>query len=237
MTTVCIQRLEQFLSNQDKRQSSKKHNKYQLLYTYDCTSWWWALIRPKSYRLLSWRSFGSSKIPACSYLVLLFFLDDCLLSWLHWICSKRCIHPVVVYIRLYLLMTGVDTSEKCRGWRNVLRISCVSSWFFFTRHFSPLLTTLYAGCVKLSALDSPLCRHAEFQLVFRKTASSEGTIQGIKNMEVWRWQVRVSTHNSNKLTNQMQQFHKLITWCLCFAQHVSGRLHAHYQELTTALTL
>jgi len=28
-------------SNQDNRQSSKKNNKYQLLYTYGCTSWWW----------------------------------------------------------------------------------------------------------------------------------------------------------------------------------------------------
>jgi len=26
-------------SNQDNRQSSKKNNKYQLLYTYRCTSW------------------------------------------------------------------------------------------------------------------------------------------------------------------------------------------------------
>jgi len=25
----------------------QKDNKYQLLYTYSCTSWWWALIRPK----------------------------------------------------------------------------------------------------------------------------------------------------------------------------------------------
>jgi hypothetical protein len=28
--------------------------------------------------------------------------------------------------------------------------------------------------------------------------------------------------NSDKLTNQTQQFHKSITWRLCFAQHVSG---------------
>ena len=31
-----------WLNNQDNRQSSKKNNKYQLLYTYGCTSWWWA---------------------------------------------------------------------------------------------------------------------------------------------------------------------------------------------------
>ena len=29
---------------------------------------------------------------------------------------------------------------------------------------------------------------------------------------VWRWQVRASSYNSNKLTNQMQQFYKFITW-------------------------
>ena len=29
-------------------------------------------------------------------------------------------------------MMGLDTSETCRGWRNVLRISCASSWFVFT---------------------------------------------------------------------------------------------------------
>jgi len=36
-----------FQSNQYNRQSSKKNNKYQLLYTYSCTSWWWAYISPK----------------------------------------------------------------------------------------------------------------------------------------------------------------------------------------------
>jgi len=34
----------------------------------------------------------------------------------------------------------------------------------------------------------------------------------------------------------MQQFHKFITWRLCVAQTCFGRLLAHHQELTTALT-
>jgi hypothetical protein len=39
----------------------------------------------------------------------------------------------VVSIRLCLLMMGIDTPEKFKGWRNMLRISCAASWFFFTR--------------------------------------------------------------------------------------------------------
>jgi hypothetical protein len=30
--------------------------------------------------------------------------------------------------------------------------------------------------------------------------------------KLWRWQVRASSYNSNKLTNQMQHFYKFITW-------------------------
>jgi len=54
-TTVCIQQLVLiiifrwvsvvrvgFQPNTDNRQSSNKNYKYQLLYTYSCTSWWWA---------------------------------------------------------------------------------------------------------------------------------------------------------------------------------------------------
>jgi len=55
-TTACIQQLVlvilfrwlsvvlvglEFQSNRDNRLSSKKNNKYQLLNTYSCTSWWW----------------------------------------------------------------------------------------------------------------------------------------------------------------------------------------------------
>jgi hypothetical protein len=34
---------------------------------------------------------------------------------------------------VYLLMMGLDKPETCRGWQNILRISCVSSWFSFTQ--------------------------------------------------------------------------------------------------------
>jgi hypothetical protein len=36
-------------------------------------------------------------------------------------------------IAVYLLMMGLDTPETFRGWRNILRKSCASSWFFFTQ--------------------------------------------------------------------------------------------------------
>jgi len=32
-------------------------------------------------------------------------------------------------------MMGLDTPEKCIGWRNILRIICPSSWFFFFARF------------------------------------------------------------------------------------------------------
>jgi len=66
---------------------------------------------------------------------------SCLLSWLD--CSnptrtteshlKKYQIPIVVHIRLYFLMMGLETPETCTGWRNILRISFASSWFFFTR--------------------------------------------------------------------------------------------------------
>jgi hypothetical protein len=44
-------------------------------------------------------------------------------------------------MQLYLLMMGLDGPETCRGLRNILRISCESSWFFFTRLYRDARST------------------------------------------------------------------------------------------------
>ena len=62
---------------------------------------------------------------------LLYFLDDCLLSWPNshlksTISTNCCIQKV------YLQRRAIDTPETCRGvWLNILKINCASSWFFF----------------------------------------------------------------------------------------------------------
>jgi len=45
-------------------------------------------------------------------------------------CVTVCHH---ISTALYLLMMDLDTPETCRGLWNILRISCASSWFLFTR--------------------------------------------------------------------------------------------------------
>jgi hypothetical protein len=43
-----------------------------------------------------------------------------------------------------------------------------------------------------------------------------------RNIYIYIYQEKYHiSDNSNKLTNEMQEFHKFITWSLCVAQHVS----------------
>ena len=87
---------------------------------------------------------------------------------------------------------------------------------------------------------------------FVETVRRYQTCEHCKNI----WQFRASSYNSNKLTNQMQQFYKFITWrfvslnmfrapprpssgaynCINSLWFYRG-LHAHHQELKTALTV
>jgi len=68
----------------------------------------------------------------CIQLVLILFRWLSVNSHLNRIISANyCIHTVVQY----LLMTGLNTPETRRGWRNIQRISCASSWFYFTRSY------------------------------------------------------------------------------------------------------
>jgi hypothetical protein len=74
-------------------------------------------------------------------------------SHLNRILSTNCfIHTV------YHLMMGLDTPETCRGWRNILRISCASSWFFLTRRFSVYFSCYgYANAHKVFRSASIFC--------------------------------------------------------------------------------
>jgi len=83
---------------------------------------------------------------------LLFSLDECLLCWLGWFQTnqhnRQSSKKNNKYIWLYLLMMGLDTPATCRSvWRNMLRIRCASSWFFFSQlhkvHFTFAYVFIY----------------------------------------------------------------------------------------------
>jgi hypothetical protein len=66
-------------------------------------------------------------------------------------------------------MMGLDTPETCGGWRNILRISCASSWFFFTRLYwdtrsTKLKKNIPGVWIKFLSLYEYCCR--ELSLLF-----------------------------------------------------------------------
>jgi len=103
--------------------------------------------------------------------------------------------PIVVYIRLYLLMMGLDTPETCRGWRSILRISWESSWLFCTRLYPDARSTKHKNISDKSYGDycclwrrvTP-CSIA-FEPPFRMKLLPRTSQQ--KNLQSWSWRQNV----------------------------------------------
>jgi hypothetical protein len=57
-----------------------------------------------------------------NWYLLFFQMTGCCAGWIGFQSNQD--NRQYEYIRLYLLMMGLDTPETCRGWQNILRISC-----------------------------------------------------------------------------------------------------------------
>jgi hypothetical protein len=55
-------------------------------------------------------------------------------------------------------MMGIDTPETCSGSRNILRISCGSSWFFFSRLYGDARSTKHKKASAAANLRSELSK-------------------------------------------------------------------------------
>jgi hypothetical protein len=145
-----------FQSNQDNR--SKENNKYKLLCTYSCRlrlkcdgTRAATIFRLSAKSTSPFKSVGTSfqsttgsrgvRISGSNAVYTMFRgsvkgtgypLHSPVSFSLPLPCVTVCHH---ISNGLYLLMMGLDTPETYRDWRNILRISYASSWFFFTRMF------------------------------------------------------------------------------------------------------
>jgi hypothetical protein len=116
--------------------------------------------------------------------------------------TKCCIDTV------YLLMIGLDTPETCRGWRNILRISCASSWFSFRRSERYLAPA------------------------WNRTQNPSRSGHGLPTILSWSdTSKRKPVHclvSFMKMTNKMQLCR--LTYCSLTALYVSSDIFAHHQE-------
>ena len=73
---------------------------------------------------------------------------------------SRWVSVVLVGLELQsnLPMTGLDTPEICRGWWNILKLSCVSRWVFFTRLYRDARSTKHK--IHNCGLGKHFCKRA-----------------------------------------------------------------------------
>ena len=85
----------------------------------------------------------------CTTIGTYYSLNDCLLSWLNQDNRQSCKKIISINCCkhwFYLLMMGLDAPETCRDWRNILRISCASSWVFITRVSVDIWKAVQTNC-------------------------------------------------------------------------------------------
>jgi hypothetical protein len=132
-------------------------------------------------------------------------------------------------------ISGLDLALSVVTEEAVMAISWFSTWpvvlIYINNSGNCTLTEIFLTLTEVFTCFSLNC-NANARVKLANTGHGQ---HSSKLVVIWRWQVRATSYNSNKLTNQMQQFYKFITWLL-FRSTCFGRLHAHHRELTTALT-
>jgi hypothetical protein len=81
-------------------------------------------------------------------------------------------------------MMDTDTPETCRGWRNILRISCASSWLFFTR--------LYRDA-RPKNLKKVINFYLRYRLIFMSV--NDVMLQHGRKYQFWLHNVKISNFN------------------------------------------
>ena len=105
----------------DNRQSSKNNNKYQLLYTYGCTSWWWAWATDSHIKRIISTNFCIHTVVAPD--------DGPRYAWNVWGLTKYTklpvVHQVCFSLRNYIDLHGQPNTEKRVFFSDYLQIWAV----------------------------------------------------------------------------------------------------------------
>jgi hypothetical protein len=79
-------------------------------------------------------------------------------------------------------MMDIDTPETCRGLRNTLKISCASSWFFFTRLYQDARSTIHKKTEKFLVDDK--LGSSEFHFSVRDILKSVTTAANLRTINM-----------------------------------------------------